>query len=298
MASRSVRLQFVAMERSLRAVGCDLPLWVIPYDDDLFDLPPNATWWRVPEVLAWVSAERLHPTMRKYQCLTVGEYHFFDADVILLSNPSDIVAPFEGLVSSCTEWNKPRYTYTPESAAFFYSKSSTWQQRVFSTGQFAIDRPLYTAQQLRQTAESAEFIEACIRYPLHEQPGLNQLVYATGILVTNLTLPPHNMESTWAGDYPGQYEHLWKDASRKPYLIHWAGPKALHDERPISSIFRSFLTREERAEWDAQVIERRWRREIESQRKPWLVRAWKRGVRELRMVWPKWSRITIGSRDS
>ena len=33
------------MERSLRAVGCDLPLLVIPYDEDLFELPPNAEWW-------------------------------------------------------------------------------------------------------------------------------------------------------------------------------------------------------------------------------------------------------------
>jgi len=39
MASQSVRIQFLAFERSLCAVGCDLPLLVIPYEqDDGFDL--------------------------------------------------------------------------------------------------------------------------------------------------------------------------------------------------------------------------------------------------------------------
>jgi hypothetical protein len=42
MASRGVRIPFLAFERSLRAVGCDLPLLVIPYGNDLFDLPPMA----------------------------------------------------------------------------------------------------------------------------------------------------------------------------------------------------------------------------------------------------------------
>ncbi len=32
MASQGVRIQFAAFERSLRAVGCDLPLLLIPYD--------------------------------------------------------------------------------------------------------------------------------------------------------------------------------------------------------------------------------------------------------------------------
>jgi hypothetical protein len=30
MANQKVRLRFLAMERSLRATGCQLPLWVIP----------------------------------------------------------------------------------------------------------------------------------------------------------------------------------------------------------------------------------------------------------------------------
>jgi hypothetical protein len=39
LANNKVRLRFLAMERSLRATGCQLPLLVIPYDDKLFELP-------------------------------------------------------------------------------------------------------------------------------------------------------------------------------------------------------------------------------------------------------------------
>jgi hypothetical protein len=47
MASQGVRIQFLAFKRSLRAVGCDLPLLLIPYDqEDGFDIPRNAEWWQ------------------------------------------------------------------------------------------------------------------------------------------------------------------------------------------------------------------------------------------------------------
>jgi hypothetical protein len=60
------------------------------------------------------------------------------------------------------------------------------------------------------------------------------------------------MESTWAGDYPGEYEHYWKDSDRKPYLIHWAGTR-MDVPRPINQIFYNYLTASEKAEWDEQV---------------------------------------------
>ena len=34
LASAPVRLRLLAMVRSLRAVGCQLPVWVIPYSGD------------------------------------------------------------------------------------------------------------------------------------------------------------------------------------------------------------------------------------------------------------------------
>ena len=256
LANGTVRLQFVAMERSLRATGCRLPLSVIPYDGDLFDLPPNASWHEDAALFGWLEEERCHPTMRKYACLLASNYHFLDTDIVVLRNPEEVVAPHAGLVTSCTEWAKPEWTYTPSSAAFFAARGSTWMRDVFSTGQFAIDRALYSPETLRSTATAPDFAEACIRFPYHEQPGFNQLVLATDIPRTNLTLPPHDMQSTWAGDYPGAYEHLWTDPARKPYLIHWAGPRTLDVDRPINEIFYSYLTAAERAEWDTQRARR------------------------------------------
>jgi hypothetical protein len=251
MASQPVRLQFLAMERSLRAVGCHVPLRVIPYDDQQFDLPANASWWLDSDVARWLAGHAAHPTMRKYQCLLVGNYHFADSDIIFMRDPGGVIADQSGLMTACTEWNKPFWTFTPSSSSFFYRRSSTWQRKVFSTGQFALDRPLYSRQSLLATAESAESRDACLDYPTHEQPGLNQLVIASGVEVTNLTLPPNQMASTWAGDYPGAFEPLWADLPVKPYLIHWAGG-TLDQDLPINEIFYSYLTHAERAEWNEQ----------------------------------------------
>jgi hypothetical protein len=249
LANATVRLQFLAMERSLRAAGCSLPLKVIPYDDNLFELPPNSSWHVDGAVFEWLGKHKCHPTMRKYVCLLESNYHFLDADIIVLKNPEDAVGPLNGLVASCTEWAKPKWTYTESSAQYFAARSSTWMRDVFSTGQFAIDRQLYSHDSLYSTATSAPFAEACIRYPLHEQPGINQLVLSTDIPRTNLTLPPHNMESTWAGDYPGEFEHLWSTPSKMPYLIHWAGPHTLDTDRPINQLFYDWLAADELKQW-------------------------------------------------
>lgn len=284
LANAQVRLQFTAMERSLRAVGCDLPLHVIPYDDNLFDLPPNATWHVDASVFGWLKHYGCHPTMRKYVCLLQSNYHFLDADIVLLKNPEDVVSCLSGLVASCTEWAKPQWTYTPSSASLFASRTSTWMREVFSTGQFAIDRQLYTAESLHNTATSPAFAEACIRYPHHEQPGINQLVLSTDIPRTNLTLPPHDMQSTWAGDYPGEYEHLWSDPAKKPYLIHWAGPEIIDIDRPINRLFYEYLTAVEFREWKDGSVQRVAEAAMRRKRNTSLV--W-RAARRLRRTWSR-----------
>jgi hypothetical protein len=279
LANASVRLQFLAMERSLRAAGCSLPLKVIPYDDNRFELPPHASWHVDEAVFAWLSEHKCHPTMRKYVCLLESHYHFLDADIVILTNPEDAVRPFTGLLASCTEWAKPAWTYTESSARYFAARTSIWMRDVFSTGQFAIDRKLYTHDTLYRTATSEPFVNACIRYPYHEQPGINQLVLATDIPRANLTLPPHTMESTWAGDYPGAYEHLWTDPARKPYLIHWAGPHTLDIDRPINQLFYDWLSAAELTEW--KELQRRRAAEAERRRRR-ANNPLRRGVRLLR----------------
>ena len=268
MANQKVQLRFLAMERSLRAAGCQLPLLVIPYDDNLFELPEGSTWWEIPEITNWLNAEQAHPTMRKYQCLTVGNYQFVDADVCFLRNPEAVLASHSDFITSCGHWRDPSGTCTPASQRLMSSKSTLWQRDVFNTGQFACDRALFTVESLKATALQSDFIETCLRCSYNEQPGLNLLVFASGVDITNLTLPPIHMESTWAGDYPGEYTPYWIDPHRQPYLIHWAGT-AMDIPRPINQIFYNFLTSTEKAEWNEQVRQWSWL----NRQKNWSVRA-------------------------
>ena len=252
LANKKVRLRFLAMERSLRATGCNLPLQVIPYDNDLFDLPKGATWWEMPEITRWLAAENARTVMRKYQCLAIANYQFVDADVCFLTNPQEVLQTYSGFITSCGHWHNLGHTVTKESSGLMAQQTTAWQKNIFNSGQFACDRALFDSASLQKAAMQPDYVGTCLRSPFHEQPGMNLFVFASGCEVTNLTLPPVNMESTWAGDYPGEYERYWTDAKRKPYLIHWAGI-AMNVSRPINQIFYDFLTREERAEWDAEV---------------------------------------------
>lgn len=252
LANKTVRLRFLAMERSLRATGCQLPILVIPYDDNLFELPKGSTWWAIPEIINWLTQENAHPMMRKYQCLTVTNYQFVDSDVCFLRNPEEVLQPHQGFITSCGHWRNATHTFTPESKQIFIQLTTNWQKNVFNAGQFACDTALFSVNELKSRAMQPDFVNTCIRFPFHDQPGLNLLVLASGIKVTNLTLPPYCMESTWAGDYPQEYEYYWQELERKPYLIHWAGI-SLYMSRPINSIFYNFLSSEEKTEWNQQV---------------------------------------------
>jgi len=276
LANAHSRIRFLAMERSLRAVGCDLPLLVIPFNNDLFDLPPRANWWTVPEVLDWLRAENAHPMMAKYQCLTMGGYQFVDTDVIFLRNPREVLAPYDGFVASCGQWRDPYNAVNEASLKFFQRRSRLWQKMVFNGGQFACDRPLYSAAELKRQATSPEFAEACFKHKgdpflVNDQTGLNLLVLASGVPFTNLNLPPSPMESTWAGDYPDQFEPFWANGGEKPYLLHWAGVDMI-SPRPINELFYQYLTSSERAEWDRHAAEHS-RRERAMARSPRVVAA-------------------------
>lgn len=282
LANRRVRLRVLAMERSLRAVGCDLPLWVIPYDNDRFDLPRNAQWWELPEVTGWLARQSARPVMRKYQCLTTSAFQFVDADVCFLRDPRPVLEAQHGFVTSCGHWHNPSQTVTPESQHFARGQSTIWQSRCFNTGQFACDQQLYTVESLQAMAESPECIGTCLHHRFHEQPGLNLLVWKSGVDISNLTLPPVNMESTWAGDYPGEYRSYWTDESRRPYLLHWAGTR-LDARRPIDDMFLSFLTTQERQEWEQHVAA--WVRLNDGSRGAQQLRRLRRAARSFVRAW-------------
>lgn len=252
MASEPVRLRLLAMERSLRAVGCDLPLYVIPYDDKRFPLPANAQWWEMPEVTSWLKENHAHPVMRKYQCLTEKNYQFVDADVCFLRDPREALADQSGFIPSCGHWRCVDETITEQSRAHMARRTTGWARNVFNTGQFACDRKLYTFDELKETAMRPDFIDTCVHLVHHEQPGINLLVFASGVPVNNMTLPPTCMESAWAGDYPGEYKRYWTVEKQKPYLMHWAGID-MSVPRPINEIFYNYLTASEKAEWDESV---------------------------------------------
>jgi hypothetical protein len=263
LASPEVRLRFIAMERSLRATGCNLPLRVIPYSEGRFDLPPNAEWWQDLEMTEWLKSRKAHPAMRKCQCLTIANFQFVDADVIFLRNPAEVLRPLDGFVTSCGHWRNTGHTVTQQSLPIFACMSTMWQKWVFNSGQWACDRILYAPHLIYERCESTEFKETCLSYHNCDQPGMNLLVLSSGVPVHNLTLPPWNMQSSWAGDYPGEFRQFWKTPNETPYLIHWAGCR-MEERRPIDCLMEEFLTPDEKKNWALQVQQTAARREAAS----------------------------------
>ena len=251
-ASPPVKLPFLAMVRSLRASGCNLPVWVIPYDDSRFDLPSGCSWWENQTFSDWLSSQtrpgHSSSVMRKYQCLLEGGYIFVDSDVVFLRNPADVLRDQSGFVTSCLHWSNPAHTYTPQSLNIFRARTTLWAASVFNSGQFASDLPLYSFDRLMQVATAGENRETVLDYPYHEQPGMNLLVHLSSVHVTNLTLPPSCMESTWAGDYDSIPVEKWSKSATRPLLIHWAGTKP-EGVRQIDELFFNFLSPEERQQW-------------------------------------------------
>lgn len=279
LANEPVRLRFLAMERSLRATGCDLPLWVIPYDERRFELPPNAVWWET-DVRGWLHQERAHPMMYKYQCLTTANYQYVDTDVVFLKDPAKVLAGEDGFITSCTHWHNTEETIHPESLSILKARSTCWQRNAFNAGQFACDRALYTEEELKRTCHDPRYVGTCLRFPFNDQPGLVLLVNLSEVTIRNLTLPPTFMESTWAEDYDevANYEDYWRDETRKPYLIHWAGCD-MWLPRTMDRLFTQYFSASELEEWKKEVATKA-RREIWARRSPrYLLRLALQGMR-------------------
>jgi hypothetical protein len=256
LANQKVRLRFLAMERSLRAAGCNLPLWVIPYDNHRFDLPANATWWELPEVRNLLTEHRAHPMTAKYQCFTTANYQFVDSDVIFLRNPEDVLAQQTGFITSCGHWGSPDHTVTEASLKVLKRISTCWQTLVFNAGQFACDRAIYSFPDLEKQCRDPRYIDTCLKFRFHDQPGTVLLTNLSGVPIYNLTLPPVSMESTWAGSYPDDnFAAYWQNPDRKPYLLHWAGCD-ITVPRPIDQLFLDYFSEDEHRLWQQEVAEK------------------------------------------
>lgn len=268
MASEEVRLDFLAMERSLRATGCDVPVYVIPFSDHRFELPENSTWWEEP--IAWtrrVAGDRIrHPLQYRFYLLGIGGYQVADTDLIFLRNPSDVLRDHEGLIVACHQWHLADKAAPPDTLDLLRQQSSTWQSRLFNAGQFACGDPLYDLDELSELLIAPPFVDhAFIGESPWDQAGFNVLVAHRKPPMVNLCLPPHRMESTWAADYPGDYEKFWSEEHCKPYVIHWAGA-CLDQQFPINELFFQFLSESELREWKARQGVRRAKGEQEYRR--------------------------------
>jgi hypothetical protein len=256
LANEPTQLALLAMVRSLRATGCHLPVWVIPFDERRFELPEGCEWWEIPEVVEWLEREaapgHAKKVMRKYQCLLESNYLFVDSDVIFLKNPQVALSNATGFTTFCCHWADPRDTTTKSSLPLYQERSTTWQRWVFNSGQFACDARLYDLAGLIKTAESSEAIETCLNLPYHEQPGFNLLVLLSASPINNLTLPPTNLESSWAGHYSGAKIPSWRQASKKPFLLHWAGRKC-DGSQAVDELMLGYLSPTERLEFLAKM---------------------------------------------
>ncbi len=273
LANKKVELPFIAMERSLRATGCELPLWVIPYDDDKFELPEGSKWFENKPILQWLNSHKAHRSMRKYACLLEKAYQFIDTDCIFIRSPESALEGQTGFIASCCHWHNPDDTQFAQSKTIFKSRTTTWQRFVFNAGQFACDRSLYEIEDLKKTGEQLPYKSTILDNPYNDQPGLNLLVFLKSPPFVNLTLPPYNMESTWAGDYIDTYTPYWKSPAQTPYFIHWAGCKA--DGRlKIDQLFFDYLSSSEKKAYQEQFLDVR-KKPIGQQMKNRLRQAWK-----------------------
>lgn len=277
LANRRVGLRLISLVRSLRATGCDLPVRVIPYDDESGELPEGCTWWRNEPLLDWLRRERAHPMMRKYQCLLESGYQFVDADVVFLRDPREALANHAGFVVCCGQWRDIFHAVTPESRALFEDATTNWPALLFNAGQFACDRPLFGGLADLQAA-AARHPGTCLHHPSHDQPGLNLLRLLSGVPLTNLTLPPTSLESSWAGDYRERGSLPLRTGPQAPYLLHWAG-RPWH-ESPVQELFLQFLTAAERAEWESSIASQK----LAQKRSGLVVRA-RHLLRALRRAW-------------
>ncbi len=239
IADKTVELRFLAMVRSLRAMGCTIPVNVIPYSENEFALPPGCEYLRDEKVFKWLERYPASGVKRKYMTLTLSNYQFVDSDVVFLKNPADVLREYNGFVTCCGHWRDADHTVTSELTQVLRQRSSLWQRLVFNSGQFACDERLYSLDELITRAEEFDARATVLEHQFHEQPGINHLVLTRKVAYTNLTLPPFNFESSWAGDYCA--DEIPSSNEFGPYLLHWAGmPRGVR--KPIDQLYLQYLS--------------------------------------------------------
>ena len=146
-----------------------------------------------------------------------------------------------------------------ESRRFLTSLSSRWPLLTFNSGFFAFEQPLYEEDELIATIQSPEMKRTCLERKASpvDQPAFNWLVLRKQRKIFNFNLPLQSMESTMVDDY---YDPCDVDAivagPSAPAFLHYAGP-SFENGHCLIQLFTSYLTVEERREWDAAMERKR-----------------------------------------
>jgi hypothetical protein len=282
LADKSAELQIRVFVRSLRNVGCELPVWVIPFLERDFELPSTCRWIEDSKVLRFLRQNAAHPLYNKYFALLQSNFAYFDTDIILLREPRKWLeaAPSDAFAVADTEWAKNRWTFSPESRRFLVTLSPRWPLFTFNSGFFAFEEPLYEVPELMTDIQSPELRGTCLDRKVSpvDQPAINWLVLRKQRNIFNFNLPPQSMESTMAVDYDESSDlAAVVSGISAPAFLHYAGP-LFEQGHFLTQLFTSYLTVAERREWDANIKRKRdalrW-----LERWPWPIRALNRFVR-------------------
>jgi hypothetical protein len=261
LANKSAELQVQVFMRSLRKVGCELPVWVIPYGKRDFELPSECHWIEEnSKLLRFLRQDSAHPLYGKYVTLLENNCAYFDTDIVFLREPRKWleVAPSDSFVVADTEWAKNRWTFSSDSLRFLATLSSCWPLLTFNSGFFAFENPLYEEDELIDVIQSPGYRSTCLERktaPI-DQPAMNWLVLRKQRKIFNFNLPEQCMESTMAVDYGSSQPETVTSRRAAPTFLHFAGPM-FQSSLPVTELFTSFLTAPERKRWEAEVSERR-----------------------------------------
>jgi hypothetical protein len=259
LADKGAELQLKVFVRSLRKVGCGLPVLVIPCGEK-FELPPDCSWLGDSKLLGFLKSSSAHPLYCKYDALLQSNCAYFDTDIILLREPCKWLesAPPDAFVVADTEWAKNQWTFSDESLKFLSSLSSCWPLLTFNSGFFAFEKALYHEDELMETIRSAEYRGTCLERKASpiDQPAFNWLVLRKQRRIFNFNLPEQYMESTMIVDYGMSRPETVLSRPLAPAFLHFAGPR-FQEDLPLNELFTSFLMPSETESWKAQIAERR-----------------------------------------
>ncbi len=257
LANKNAELQLRVFVRSLRNVGCDLPIWIIPCGVIDFKPPKDCTWIKDSKLLSFLREQGAHPLYCKYESLLQRQCAYFDTDIVVLRHPCEWLkaAPSDSFAVADTEWAKNRWTFSPESRRFLTALSSRWPLLTFNSGFFAFEEPLYEEEELIATIQSPEMRSTCLdrkASPI-DQPAFNWLVLLKRRNIFNFNLPEQNMESTMATDYEESSDSTAiLSGPSAPAFLHYAGP-AFEGAHFLTNLYTSYLTAAEKREWDANI---------------------------------------------